>query len=132
MALPYERKTVVTVAGDGDVFQLDYPSRGFIEKILIVKLDGTASGTVDVFNKDPDANDSEEPGDVDDPDDLYRVCAALTLTSGKSLNFFDTPKAFFNNDGATNGRNPSKMYLRFNTNQTGDFAVVVGGTNYLI
>ncbi len=126
MALPYERHVSVEQDGAGTVHTVDFPSRSFIEKIVITEVGGTQSFTVDVFNKNPVGLAGT------DPEESYLVCAQLSVTSGKSKNFFDAPKSFFNNDASTNGRNPARIYLRFNTITTGDFVIAIGGSNDLI
>lgn len=122
LSLPYSRKKLVTITDSNQVVAIEFPSRSYLDKILLKQVGGTDTFTIDVFDKNPDDFDA-----ATDPEEVYIVCTAISVTSGKAQFFFDIPRAFYNNDPETPTGKKRLLYFRFNDISAGNFVLVVGG-----
>lgn len=133
--LPYGRRVEVVITSGNQVVEVDFPSRAYVESIALGQIGGSTGFTIDVFTKNPTqfGEDSEDgEGDLGpDPENVYLFCPRLTVSAGKLNEFFSPAKAVYNfDDPDGTGRNPRKLYFRFNSIANGNFVlVVVGGSD---
>jgi hypothetical protein len=129
MSAAYEIDPIPDVtldAGDDRVWvEIDFPTRVFISKIIVVRTQGSDAFTVELFNsKRPmEAEDDEDPVSLPDgvPEDVYRVCPPLSSAGTKVQYFSDSASggqgfSFFSKDApdATRiqGVGTRKIYMR--------------------
>jgi hypothetical protein len=146
VGVPYEMKPLsglTAISGQPNCFEIDFPSRALINKIVVAQLDGAMDGfTVAIYNAmrpclgvAESDSDGDETGNL--PDDLYRVTPDLSTSSDRLVYFSEestggTGFTFFNQDKGTSAArlgNARKLYLQITPAGTGPktFAVALGG-----
>lgn len=149
VANPYEMAPMgglVAVGGQANCFEIPYPSRSLISKIVCVQTAGDINGfTLALFNSAVACEDVAQSDVVGDdrgilPDDLYRVTPDLTTVDDKVVYFSDESTGgagfvFFNQERASSPArigNARRLYVRITPGGSGSktFALALGGQAY--
>lgn len=137
---PYEKTvTGLTVEG-GSVacFAINYPTRCYLEQIIVTQTDGTPVGfDVDLLSRDGlcpgGGSDSDSDPDTEDglPWELYKVTETLQGAAGQLYHQFDPAVLYINRDPTDHPTPIYRIYLRLAPEGTGDktFAVTLRSTS---
>lgn len=142
MGVPYETKPQIVAVSGPTVFEIPWPNRSVVSKLIVVQLEGTGEAFTAALYNHPQvqtglaASDSlgAEVGKI--PDDCFRITPDLAATSGRLLYFSDQATGgygyvFFSQEALAGrqGQGSPNIYLKITPVAGGSrrFAFVVGG-----